>query len=59
MMDPSTFELTLEQQFAMRRMEDEISQMSPDQAANLLLEVSKLLMVKDNVIRDLVKKTLI
>lgn len=58
-MDPSTFDLTLEQQFTMRRMENEISQMSHDQASELLLEVSKLLMVKDNVIRDLVKRTLI
>ncbi|MCS6815143.1 MAG: NblA/ycf18 family protein [Cyanobacteria bacterium] len=55
-MDPSSFDLTLEQQFRMRLMEESAHGMSREQAAELLLEVSRLLMIKDNVIRDLVKK---
>ena len=57
-MDPNSFELTLEQQFEMRRMQQEVQAMSHEQALDLLLQVSRLLMVKDNVIRDLVKQSL-
>jgi len=57
-MDPNSFELTLEQQFEMRRMQQEVQAMSHEQALELLLQVSRLLMVKDNVIRDLVKQSL-
>jgi hypothetical protein len=55
-MDPSAFELTLEQEFEMRRMQDAAQNMSREQALDLLLQASRLLMLKDNVIRDLVKQ---
>jgi hypothetical protein len=48
--------LTLEQQFQLRLMEEQIPNMSAEQAQSLLIEASRLLMVKDNVIRSLVKK---
>ncbi len=56
-MDPNAFELTLEQQFAMRRMENEVQNMSREQALDLLVQASRLLMLKDNVIKNLIKQT--
>lgn len=53
-----SFELTLEQQFQMRLMEESASQMSPDQMQKLLLQTVQLLMIKDNVIRNLMKGSL-
>ncbi len=55
-MNPATFELSLEQQFQMRLVEESLSSMSREQALDLLLQASRLLMVKDNVIRDLMRK---
>ncbi|MBW4623114.1 MAG: NblA/ycf18 family protein [Cyanosarcina radialis HA8281-LM2] len=54
-MDASSFELTLEQQFQMRLMEKSAEQMNREQMQELLLQTAKLLMVKDNVIRDLIR----
>lgn len=55
-MDPATFELSLEQQFQMRLVEESLNKMSHEQALDLLRQASRLLMVKDNVIRDLMRK---
>ncbi len=52
-MDPNTFNLTLEQQFLMQRMRNEIQQMNREQAADLLLQASRLLMIKNNLIESL------
>ncbi|AFY77889.1 MAG: NblA/ycf18 family protein [Hydrococcus sp. C42_A2020_068] len=49
-------ELTLEQQFQMRLMEQSAQEMSREQAISLLLETARLLMMKDNAIRLLVKQ---
>jgi hypothetical protein len=49
-------ELTLEQQFQMRLFENSIGNISLEQAQSLLLDVSRLLMVKDNIIRGLIKQ---
>lgn len=54
-MDGSSFELTLEQQFQMRLMEQSAQQMTREQMQDLLIESARLLMLKDNVIRDLIK----
>jgi hypothetical protein len=56
-MDPSTYDLTLEQQFQMRLMEASADGMSHEQAQALLVQASRLLMIKDNVIRNLLRKT--
>ncbi|MBD2460716.1 NblA/ycf18 family protein [Oscillatoria sp. FACHB-1407] len=56
-MEPTAFELTLEQQFEMRRMQDEVKGLSHEQALNLLVQASRLLMLKDNIIRNLVSNT--
>lgn len=54
-MDSSSFELTLEQQFQMRLMEQSTQQMTREQMQDMLIQSARLLMLKDNVIRDLLK----
>jgi hypothetical protein len=56
-MNSNSFELSLEQQFEMRRMQDEVQNLSREQALSLLMQASRLLMLKDNVIRNLIKNT--
>ncbi|NJP09295.1 MAG: photosystem I reaction center subunit XII [Leptolyngbyaceae cyanobacterium RU_5_1] len=58
-MNSPSFELSLEQQFQMRLMEESAQQMSQEQMRELLLQTARLLMVKDNVIRNLVKGCLV
>lgn len=55
-MDPKSFQLTLEQQFAFRRMRQEMQDLSPEQVRELLLQASRLLMLKDNAIKSLVRE---
>jgi hypothetical protein len=43
----------------MRLMEEAAQELNCDQLKELLLQSSKLLMVKDNVIRDLVRKVVL
>jgi hypothetical protein len=52
-MESTSFDLTLEQQFEIRQMRDATLQMSRDQALDLLLQASRLLMIKTNVMRNL------
>ncbi|GAB4184171.1 MAG: NblA/ycf18 family protein [Coleofasciculaceae cyanobacterium] len=54
-MDSTSFQLSLEQQFQMRLMEESAQQMSREQMQEVLIQAARLLMVKDNVIRDLMK----
>ena len=54
-MNTSAFELTLEQQFQMRLMEESAQKMTREQMQDLLIQSARLLMLKDNVIRDLIK----
>ncbi len=54
-MESSSFELSLEQQFQMRLMEQSAQQMTREQMQDLLIKAARLLMLKDNVIRDLIK----
>ncbi|BCX11831.1 MAG: NblA/ycf18 family protein [Thermosynechococcus sp.] len=49
-------DLSFEQEFQMRVMEEQVSTMSLQEARELLLQASRLLMMKDNVIRSLVKR---
>lgn len=48
-------DLSLEQQFKMKIFEQSIATMNSEEARSLLLEASKLLMVKDNIIKSLMK----
>lgn len=54
-MSPECFELSMEQQFSMRAIELTTLNLSLEQLRELLLETSKQLIVKDNVIRHLMK----
>lgn len=54
-MNTGLFELTLEQQFQMRVMQESAQDLSREQMLDMLMQTSKLLMVKDNIIRDLIK----
>jgi Phycobilisome degradation protein nblA len=54
-MNTSLFELTLEQQFQMRLMQESAQDLSREQMLDILMQTSRLLMVKDNIIRDLIK----
>jgi hypothetical protein len=51
--ESTSFDLTLEQQFEIRQMRDATLQMSREQALDLLLQASRLLMIKTNVMRNL------
>jgi hypothetical protein len=55
-MDPKLFQLTLEQQFEMRRLQHDMQGMDREQAIDMLLQVAELLMLRDNQIRDLMKQ---
>jgi hypothetical protein len=54
-MSPECFELSMEQQFNMRAIELNTLSLSPEQLRELFVEISRQLIVKDNVIRHLMK----
>ncbi len=54
-MEHTPSNLTLEQQFEMKRIRDAATNMSREQALELLMQASRLLMVKTNVVRSLGK----
>ncbi|AFY78345.1 MAG: NblA/ycf18 family protein [Hydrococcus sp. C42_A2020_068] len=54
-MNSSWFELTLEQEFQLRLMEESVQEMSREQMQDLLIQTARLLMVKDNVLRQTIK----
>jgi len=55
-MEPTSYDLTVEQQFQMRLMEESARSMSQEQLADTLVQASRLIMLKDNVIRSLMKQ---
>jgi ubiquinone biosynthesis protein Coq4 len=48
--------LTLEQQFNMKVYEDQVKKLSQQQSHDFLLELMRQVMIKDNVIRHLMKE---
>jgi hypothetical protein len=50
--------LTMEQQFSMKVYEDQVKGLSSEQSQEFLLEIMRQLMIKDNVIRHLMKKSM-
>ncbi|HEY9662774.1 MAG TPA: NblA/ycf18 family protein [Allocoleopsis sp.] len=54
-MDSESFELNLEQQFHMMLMQNSVEEMTREQLKDLLIQSTRLIMVKDNVIRGLIK----
>ena len=55
-MNCESFELTLEQQFQMRLLEQSSEALSKEQMHEHLLQIARMLMVKDNIIRNLIKQ---
>jgi Phycobilisome degradation protein nblA len=53
--DILSLELSLEQQFSLAKYEQQVKGLSQDRAQEFLVEAFRQLMVKDNVIRSLVK----
>ncbi|WNZ26908.1 phycobilisome degradation protein nblA [Leptolyngbya sp. NK1-12] len=51
--------LSLEQQFNLRAYADQIKQLNQEQAQEMLLEVLRQLMIKENVIKSLLKDDLL
>ncbi|OUC16582.1 MAG: phycobilisome degradation protein nblA [Alkalinema sp. CACIAM 70d] len=51
-------DLSLEQQFNLTVYQDQVKSLSQEQAQEVLLEVMRQLMIKDNVIRHLIKQTI-
>lgn len=49
-------ELTIEQQFELKKTEGQVRSLSSDQAQELLLELMRQLMIKDNVVKHLIKQ---
>lgn len=47
--------LTLEQQFNLKMYESQVRHMSAEQSQDLLLEVMRQLMVKENIVKHLMK----
>lgn len=56
MIDPKAFDLTTEQEFLLRTAELSSRDLPEDHVKDLLLQASRLLMVKDNVIKHLMEK---
>ena len=50
--------LSLEQEFKMRIFQESVEVMNIEEARSLLIEASKLLMVKDNIIKNLIAQDL-
>jgi Phycobilisome degradation protein nblA len=54
-MDVLGLELSLEQQFSLQQYEQQVIHLSPIQSQEFLMETLRQLMVKDNIIRSLIK----
>ena len=50
-------ELSLEQKFKLKVYKEQIKELSPEESQAFLIEVMRQLMVKENLIKHLVKKT--
>lgn len=49
-------ELTLTQKLLMKQYEDQIARMSPDECKKLAIEITRQMIVKDNLLRTMLKK---
>jgi hypothetical protein len=58
-MNPEVFQLTLEQQFQIRLLENSADDLDREELSDLVVQVCRLLMVKDNLIRDLIKQSIV
>jgi Phycobilisome degradation protein nblA len=54
-MDTTAFELSLEQELQMRIMEDSAQGLTKEEMLDLLMQTSRMLMIKDNLIRNMIR----
>jgi hypothetical protein len=54
-----SLQISLEQEFQLRLMEEHSDKISREDALSLLIETSRLLMIKDNLIKELMKNNLV
>ncbi|MGA1621363.1 MAG: NblA/ycf18 family protein [Synechocystis sp.] len=58
MMTNDAFNLSMEQKFQLQCLQKEYQGLDREQTVNFLLETMQQIMVRDNLIRDLMKKSL-
>lgn len=58
MFKPEVFELSIEQEFSIRSFNSLIEQLSAEQSRELLISLLHQLAIKDNIIKDLLKKSM-
>lgn len=49
------FNLTLEQQFQMKLVEDSVERMNPQQMKEMIVQLSQLIMMKDNAVKAMAR----
>lgn len=54
-MNASSFQLTLEQEFQMSLAERAMQDLNREELQDMLLQIMRLLLVKENIVRDLMK----
>lgn len=57
-MNPESFQLSLEQQFEIQRLQHEYAELDDATVVDSLLETMYQLMVRDNQIRDLMRRSI-
>lgn len=57
-MDANVFELSVEQQFKLQCLQQELQDLEREQVIDYLLDTMQQIMGRDNLIRDLMKKSL-
>lgn len=55
-MDPTIFELTLEQELQLARIRFAVTEATREQLGEMLLQLATQLALKDNIIKDFIKK---
>ncbi|CAN1211073.1 hypothetical protein TUMEXPCC7403_12810 [Tumidithrix helvetica PCC 7403] len=58
-MNIDSLSLTLEQEFQMRLVEDSVQQMNRSQMGDLIVELARIVMIKDNAIQDLLNNEIL
>jgi len=59
MISENAFSLTLEQQLRMRQLSDAAEKASQEQLKELFLDVAKQLMIKENCLKDIMKREML
>ncbi|MBE9204453.1 NblA/ycf18 family protein [Synechocystis sp. PCC 7339] len=59
MINNEAFNLSLEQKFQLQCLQQEYQELDREQTVNYLLETMQQIMVRDNLIRDLMKNSLL